>query len=86
MDFIKNNMTTILSNEGTLYKKDYSIKLEFKLQHLYGENFFEFKLLKLKSWEGIVRTYEKNEGKIHFMKEKEFINYLYDAGYIDEKD
>tara|TARA_R110000868_G_scaffold181220_8_gene422093 strand:- start:3176 stop:3418 length:243 start_codon:yes stop_codon:yes gene_type:complete len=79
-------MTTILSKEGILYKKDYSTKLEFKFVHLNGEKFFEFKVLKLKSWEGIVRTYEKNEGKIYFMKEEEFINYLYNAGYLDNKE
>jgi hypothetical protein len=77
-------MTTRLSKEGILYKKDYSMKLEFQFEHLHGENFFKFKVLKLKSWEGIVRTYEKSS-EFSFMKEEEFINYLYNKGYLDNK-
>lgn len=78
-------MKIILPKEGTLYKKDYSFKLEYNLEMAYGEKVFKFVLLKLKSWEGIKRTYEKNEGQIYFMKEEQFINYLYGEGYIDKK-
>lgn len=79
-------MTTRLSKEGILYKKDYSIKLEFQFEHLHGEKVFKFEILKLKSWEGIKRTYGKSEDKSHFMKEQEFIDYLYNEGYLDNKE
>lgn len=78
-------MKVILPKEGTLFKKDYSLKLEYNREIAYREKVFKFVLLKLKSWEGIKRTYEKSEGQIYFMKEQEFINYLYNEGYIDKK-
>jgi len=80
-------MKAILPKEGTLFTKDKKLKCDYECRDNYGESrIFYFKVYLLKSWEGIERNYFGNNEPPSIMSERDLVNYLYNEGYIDEKD
>ena len=79
-------MSNILPKEGVLFTKDKKLKLEYECLTNYKERSFYFRVYKLQSWEGIKRNYDKNNDLASIMSEPDLLKYLYEEGYIDEKD
>jgi hypothetical protein len=62
--------------QGTLYNKDYSLKLEYEFYKKDKEKIYKFKVYQLRYWDGIKREYRKNNNEPITMNENEFMNYL----------
>ena len=62
--------------DGTLYKVDYSLKLDYEFYKKDKEKIYKFKVYQLKYWDGIKREYRKNNNEPIIMNENQFMNYL----------